>query len=167
MGIVSENKNQEAAKGNDQVTREFEIRRIYLKDLSFEAPHLPEIFGLAWDPKVSMDLETNSRKVSEGLYEVVLRVTLTVKLKEQVAFLVELKQAGVFTLKGFSSEQLGLMLGSFCPNIIFPYIRELVSETICRSGLPPLYLAPINFDALYQEQLARRTGDSSGKSNGE
>lgn len=132
---------------------EFAIQRIYTKDLSFEAPSTPEIFQIEWAPQVDLNLHTDSKKISDDNYEIVLQITVTVKLKDKTAFLVEVKQAGIFTVKGFDKEQLGSMLGSFCPNILFPYARELVSATISRGSFPPLYLAPVNFDAMYQEQL--------------
>lgn len=135
---------------------EFGIHRIYVKDLSYESPHTPDIFNTEWTPQVDLNLHTDSKKLSEDIYEVILQITITVKLKDKTAFLIEVKQAGIFTLKGFTKEQLDPMLGSFCPNILFPYARELISETICRGSFPPLYLAPINFDAFYQEQLEQR-----------
>lgn len=135
---------------------EFSIQRIYTKDISFEAPNTPDIFQNEWTPQVDLNLNTDSKKLAADIYEVVLQLTVTVKLKDKTAFLVEIKQAGIFMLKGFAEEQLGPMLGSFCPNILFPYARELISETICRGSFPPLYLSPINFDALYQEQLQKQ-----------
>ena len=102
-----------------------------------------------------MDLGTDaSLTLDEGIREVVLTVTVTVKIKSKVAFLVEVKQAGIFALKGFSEEQLHHMLGSFCPNILYPYAREVVSDAVMRAGFPQLYLAPVNFDALYEQHKA-------------
>jgi preprotein translocase subunit SecB len=132
---------------------EFAIQRIYTKDVSYEAPNTPDVFLTEWTPKVELNLQTEAKKMADDSHEVVLHVTVTVKLKDKIAFLVEVKQAGVFTIKGFPEEHLGPMVGSFCPNIIFPYAREIISETICRGGFPPLYLAPVNFDAFYEEQL--------------
>ncbi len=145
-------------------SHEFNIQRIYAKDISFEAPNIPEIFKIEWAPQVDLDLQTKSQKISDTIYEVVLHVTVTVKLQDKVAFLIEIKQAGIFTLQGFDEEQLKHMLGSFCPNILFPYARELVSETICRGSFPPLYLAPINFEALYQEQQSQNKNRSAANS---
>lgn len=141
---------------NDKSLHEFNIQRIYAKDISFEAPSAPEIFQTEWTPQVDFDLHTNEKKLAEDTYEIVLHITVTVKLKDKIAFLVEVKQAGIFTIKGFSAVELEQMLGSFCPNILFPYARELISESICRGSFPPLYLAPINFDAYYQEQKQRK-----------
>lgn len=145
--------HEETNKVQAESQPEFGIQRIYIKDLSYESPGTPEIFQIEWAPQVDFNLHTDSKKIAENIYEVVLEVTVTVKLKDRTAFLIEVKQAGIFTIKGFTKEQLDPMLGSFCPNILFPYARELVSTTITRGSFPPLYLAPVNFDVLYQEQL--------------
>ena len=132
---------------------EFAIQRLYVKDLSVEAPNTPQIFLEPWEPQLHMDLGTDaSLKLDDGMREVVLTVTVTVKIKEKVAFLVEVKQAGIFSLKGFDDQQMHHMLGSFCPNILYPYAREVVTDAVIRAGFPQLYLAPVNFDALYAQQ---------------
>lgn len=146
----------EAATTTTESQHEFSIQRIYTKDISYEAPSTPDIFNTEWEPQVDLNLHTASQKLADHVYEVVLQVTVSVKLKDKTAFLVEVKQAGIFALKGFAEEQIDPMLGSFCPNILFPYARELISETICRGSFPPLYLAPINFDAFYQEKLKNK-----------
>ena len=134
------------------VQPEFAIQRLYVKDLSLETPNSPKSFLEPWEPQMHMDLATDASLIlEEGLREVVLTVTVTVKLKDKVAFLVEVKQAGIFALKGFTDEQLRQMLGSFCPNILYPYAREVVSDAVMRAGFPQLYLAPVNFDALYEQ----------------
>lgn len=140
---------------------EFAIQRLYVKDLSLEAPNTPKIFLDAWEPQLHMDLATDASLVlDEGMREVVLTVTVTVKIKDKVAFLVEVKQAGIFSLKGFDDQQMHHMLGSFCPNILYPYAREVVTDAVVRAGFPQLYLAPVNFDALYaqhQQEGAKKT----------
>lgn len=141
-------KNEQMAAEN-KANHEFSIQRIYVKDISFEAPHLPEIFQLEWVPQIDLNLDVDSRKISDGIYEVLLHVVVTVKLQDKLAFLVEIKQAGVFVLRGFTEEQHEHMSNSYCPEVLFPYARELISETITRGGFPPLYLAPINFDAVH------------------
>lgn len=131
---------------------EFAIQRLYVKDLSLETPNSPKIFLDAWEPQLHMDLATDASLVLDNdVREVVLTVTVTVKIKEKVAFLAEVKQAGIFSLKGFTDEQQHHMLGSFCPNILYPYAREVVSDVVMRAGFPQLYLAPVNFDALYEQ----------------
>ena len=132
---------------------EFNIQRLYVKDISFETPNSPEMFQAEWKPEVNVDLNVETNKLSADVHEVVLKITVTTKLDKKTAFLAEVSQAGIFTLKNFDNEQFQAMLGSFCPNILFPYAREAVSNLTNRGGFPPLYLAPINFDALYQQQL--------------
>src|SRR3990167_4201740 len=153
-------KQPQEPKKTQTAQPEFAIQRLYVKDLSLETPNAPKIFLKQWEPQLHMDLATDANLVlEEGVREVVLTVTVTVKIKEEVAFLVEVKQAGIFSLKGFSDEQLKHMLGSFCPNILYPYAREVVSDCVTRAGFPQLYLAPVNFDALY-EQHQKSGGDA-------
>ena len=147
---MSEQNNANAPQGK------FNIHRIYIKDISFEAPNSPQVFNDTWQPKNSMDLNTNAQKLADNLYEVVLSITVTVKNNEQTAFLVEVHQAGIFQIEGFEDEHLQGVLGSFCPNVIFPYAREAVSDIVSRGGFPQLLLAPINFDALYQQHLQKQ-----------
>lgn len=140
-------------EGNaEQQGPEFAIQRVYVKDLSLESPSVPHIFLEEWDPELNMDLSTAANALGEGAHEVVLTVTVTVKVKDKTAFLVEVKQAGIFGLNGFPEDQMRPMLGSFCPNILYPYAREAVTDAVVRAGFPQLYLAPVNFDALYQQQ---------------
>lgn len=134
----------------------FSIQRIYVKDVSFEAPHAPEIFREEWKPEVNVDLQSKTNRLEETVFEVVLHATVTVKMKDKVAFLVEAHQAGIFTLKGLSEEQLSHALGSMCPNILYPYGRETISDLVIRGGFPQLLLAPVNFDALYLQHLEQQ-----------
>ncbi len=139
--------------GNEAQGPEFAIQRIYVKDSSFESPDSPNIFREQWEPKVNIDLQTSSNLLEGNVYEVVLGVTVTVKIKEKTAFLAETKQAGIFSIGQFNDEQRNQLLGSFCPNILFPYARETITSLVTRGGFPQLYLAPINFDAVYQQQI--------------
>ncbi len=134
---------------------EFGIKGIYIRDLSFEAPHPPEPVSANWQPEIKFELNTQARKLEDDDFEVILKITVTVKHEKKVAFIAEAQQGGTFTLRGFNDEQRGQMLGSFCPNVLYPYARELVSNIATRGGYPPLYLAPVNFDALYQDHLNR------------
>jgi len=134
---------------------QFGIEAIYIRDVSFEAPHTLEPNKAEWKPEVKFELNTQARPLEEDRFEVILKITVTVKQEKKVAFLLEVQQAGIFTLKHFSDAQRGHMLGSFCPNMLYPYARELVSNMASRGGYPPLYLAPVNFDALYQDHLKR------------
>lgn len=142
----------------------FDIQRLYVKDISFESPSAPAIFREEWQPEVSIDLQTKSQILEADVHEVVLTVTVTAKKKESVIFLIEVRQAGIFMLKGFDKDQLGHMLGSFCPNVLFPYAREVVTDISVRGGFPPLYLTPVNFDMLYAQHLEqqKKTESNSG-----
>lgn len=131
----------------------FQIQRIYTKDISFEAPNSPAVFQKEWEPEVKLDLDTSSSQLEEGIYEVVLRVTVTAQLANMTAFLCEVQQAGVFTVEGIDGSQLAHCLGAYCPNILFPYARECVSNLVGRGTFPQLSLAPVNFDALFMNYL--------------
>ncbi len=132
---------------------EFAIQRIYVKDLSFESPNAPNVFRGEWKPEVKFELNTSNESLGEDNYEVTLAVTVTAEVDKKVAFLVELKQSGIFTIKDVDDKQRDGILGSFCPTILFPYLRETVSDVVTRGSFPQLYLAPINFDAVYAEHL--------------
>lgn len=131
---------------------QFELKHIYVKDISFESPRSPEIFQKEWEPKVSIDLSTQAQNLSEQAYEVSLMVTVTAKADDKEAYIAEAKQAGIFMVRNFSKDQLDHFLNVYCPNLLYPYIRETLSNLIIKGGFAPLYLAPVNFDALYQQQ---------------
>lgn len=143
-------------QSNQPGNQHFDIQRIYIKDVSFEAPDTPEVFTQEWKPEVNLQLNSQGRPVGDKHYEVVLSITVTVKNHDKTAFLVEIQQAGVFQMEGFGQQELGGMLGSFCPNILFPYAREAISDLVTRGGFPQLLLAPVNFDALYAEHLRKQ-----------
>ncbi len=151
------------AEENLTQEKQFSIQKVYTKDLSFETPNAPKIFREKWEPVVDFNLGTKVDKLENTIYEVTLTVTITVKSGDQNAYLVEVNQAGVFTLENFTEQELGPMLGSFCPNILFPYAREVVSDLITKGGFPQLLLAPVNFDALYgqhQQQMQQQAAGS-------
>ena len=133
--------------------KQFSIQKIYTKDMSFETPNTPKIFTEKWEPAVDFNLGSTVSPLENTLYEVALTVTITVKSDDKVAYLVEVNQAVIFTILGFSDQELGPMLGSFCPNILFPYAREAISDLVTKGGFPQLLLAPVNFDALYAQHL--------------
>lgn len=141
------------AEQNSPVERQFSIQKIYTKDVSFETPKSPKIFIEKWEPSVDFNLGTRVEPLEPNLYEVGLTVTVTVKSGESIAYLVEVTQAGIFSLSEFTEQEMGPMLGSFCPNILFPYAREAVSDLVAKGGFPQLLLAPVNFDALYAQHL--------------
>lgn len=123
------------------------------KDVSFEAPNSPDVFQKEWNPEVKLDLDTQSRELGEGVYEVVLRLTVTVQNEGDNAFLCEVQQGGIFTALGMEAPQLAHCLGAFCPNILFPYARETISSLVVKGTFPQLNLAPVNFDALFMNYL--------------
>lgn len=149
-----------ATKEKEQTTTEqqpeFGIQRLYVKDFSFEGPNSPKIFLDEWKPEVSMDLNIDSNAIDSATHDVTLTVTITVKVKEKTAFLVEVKQAGIFTVKNFNQDQTEPMLQIFCPNLLYPYAREAITSAVAKGGFPQLYLAPVNFEALYQERSKRK-----------
>lgn len=146
---------------NDEA--QFMIQRIYVKDLSYETPNTPVVFQQQWEPELNLDLNTTSTQLENGVYEVVLTVTATVVNQKATAFLVEVKQAGIFTIQGAAAAQLEHLVNSFCPSILFPYAREAITSQVIRGSFPQLVLAPINFDALYMQQLEEKQKAGSTK----
>lgn len=146
----------------EQAQPMFHIQRIYVKDVSFEAPNLPQVFQQEWEPKLAFDLGTETKQVGDDLYEVVLNISVetTMEGSGDVAFICEVKQAGVFIISGLEEMQLAHSLTSHCPGILFPYARELVSSLVNRGTFPALNLAPVNFDALFMEYLQRQGQES-------
>ena len=144
-----------------QVPQHFEIQKVYLKDVSLETPNSPMIFTEQWQPQTEVRLETGATPLAENLFEVVLTVTVTSKIGERTAYLVEVQQAGLFTLRGFDEEQMGQMLHSFCPNILFPFAREQLASLIGQGGFPALLLNPINFDGIYMQRLQQQEAQAA------
>lgn len=131
----------------------FSIERLYVKDLSLEVPNAPQIFLENGEPEVDMRVSTASTKLEEGYYAVDVTITVTAKLNaERTMFLNEVTQSGIFRLENIPEEDVKLLLGVACPNILYPYAREAISSTITRAGFPPVLLAPINFEVMYQQQ---------------
>lgn len=139
----------------NQKQPQFALKRVYLKDASLETPAAPEVFTKAWQPEVNLDINTRSKALDDNHYEVVLSLTVTVKNDGQPAFLVEVQQAGIFLLAGLGEAETKHTLGAFCPNILFPYAREAIDNLAAKASFPALMLAPVNFDALYAQQLQR------------
>lgn len=133
--------------------KQFAIQKIYVKDISFETPNTPAVFTEQWNPEVNLNLNSESKPIADNVYEVVMKLTVTAKQGENTAYLAEVQQAGIFTLAGFADEEVKPMLGAFCPNTLYPFARETVADLVQRGGFPPLLLAPINFDALYAQQI--------------
>ncbi|MCD8475906.1 MAG: protein-export chaperone SecB, partial [Shewanella fodinae] len=136
---------------NEQQAPQFNIQRVYIKDVSFETPNSPAVFQKEWAPEVKLDLDTRSAKLADDVYEVILSLTVTAQNGEETAFLCEVQQAGIFTISGLTEPQMAHSLGAFCPNVLFPYAREAVASLVSRGTFPQLNLAPVNFDALFAQ----------------
>lgn len=142
----------------------FALQKIYVKDLSFETPNSPQVFLEKWEPDISLQLGNKASVLSDNTHEVVLELTVTAKLKEKTAFLVEVQLAGIFNIVGYDQTQLAAVTGSACPQVLFPYAREVVSDLVTRGGFPQLLLSPINFDALYRQHLEQGKSMVTGES---
>lgn len=132
---------------------QFTIQKIYVKDLSFEAPNSPQVFLEKWEPEVNLQISNSATALSDTTQEVVLTLTVTAKQQDKTAYLVEVQQAGIFNITGYDKDQLAAMVGGYCPHVLFPFAREAVSDLVTRGGFPQLLLAPINFDVLYRQHL--------------
>jgi len=147
---MSEETSQEAQQ-------QFAIQKIYIKDVSFETPNSPQIFTENKKPEINIDLNTAVNVLNESdIFEVVLRITVTAKIEENTAFLAEVHQAGIFNVSGFDKPNLDGMLGSYCPNLLFPYAREAISDLVTKGGFPQFLLQPVNFDALYAQHMQQQ-----------
>lgn len=144
----------EAAAATAPTTPIFNIEKLYVKDLSLEIPYAPGIFLERVNPQIDLQLQTQAAAVEDGVFEVVVTVTVTAKLPEQdkVMFLIEAKQAGIFQVRNVPAEEMEGVLAVMCPNLLYPYLREVVSDVSVRGGFAPVLLNPINFDAIYQQQ---------------
>lgn len=157
---MSDKKETNTEKANENTEPHFSIEKIYLKDVSFESPEAPSVFTDAWDPEINLDLNSHGKPIEDNIYEVELSITVTAKNKDKTGFLVEIKQCGIFSINGVDANTLHGMLGSFCPNILFPYAREAVSDLVTKGGFPQLLLAPVNFDALYAQHVQKNKGET-------
>jgi len=140
----------------------FSIQRLYLKELSLESPHAPQIFLEQAQPSVEVQLDVQASVVIETIYETTVTVTVTTRVGEKVAFLVEAKEAGIFEISGVPDDQLPYVQQVVCANIVYPYLRSNVADLVQRAGFPPIHLAEINFEALFQQRLATQSPDSNG-----
>ena len=158
---MAEEQQAEAAQQQDQQPA-FGIEKIYVKDLSLEIPNAPQVFLNRETPQLSVELGNSANLLEEGLYQVVLTITVTSKIDDKTVFLVEVAQAGIFHIRNVPSENIEGLLAVACPNILFPYARETVSDVVTRAGFPPVLLNPINFEALFaqQKQQAQQAGAS-------
>ncbi len=140
----------------DELQPLFHIEKLYVKDLSVEVPNAPAIFMERETPQMDVNLSTASESIGEHLYQASITVTVTAKTGDKTMFLVECAQVGVFRIQNVPDDQLPMVLGIGCPNIVFPYLRETISDVVIRAGFPPVLLNPVNFEAIYQQQLAQQ-----------
>ncbi|MBK1733710.1 protein-export chaperone SecB [Halorhodospira abdelmalekii] len=167
--MADEHGNGSAAAGaQGEAKQSFQIAKVYLSDVSFEAPGVPEAFRGEWRPQIDVELGSRIRELEANTYDVILIVTVTAKNDDQTAFLCEVKQGGVFRLEGFPSADLDRILGAYCPAQLFPFAREAVNDLVVRGGFPQLLLSPVNFESLYlQQRQQRQQQQNAASGNGE
>lgn len=147
----------------EEEQRAFQLQRIYVKDVSFEAPGTPRVFLDEWNPEINVQLNNEATAIAESTeYEVSITVTVTATQNDKTVYLAELCQAGVFTIQGMEGEELDQLLGAYCPSVLFPYLREALSDLIGRASFPPFLMQPINFDALYRDARNQRENGGEG-----
>jgi preprotein translocase subunit SecB len=146
----------EITNGTAATGAQLSLQKVYIKDVSFEVPGAPQIFQDQGQPQIQLNLSQQIGALAENVYEVVLTVTVTCKLAEKTAYLAEVQQAGVFGMSGFDNQNRDAVLATYCPNVLFPYARQIVSDLIQNGGFPPFLMQPINFEALFAEQARRR-----------
>jgi preprotein translocase subunit SecB len=151
--MAQDNANQEATQPA------FGIEKLYIKDASIEVPNAPQIFTDRTAPQINVDLANSAQKIEEGIFDVSIKVTVTAKIGDKTAFLVEVSQSGIFVIRNMPEENIEPILAVACPNILFPYAREAVSDMVTRAGFMPVLLNPVNFEALYMQQ---KNADNAG-----
>ncbi len=142
--------------------KQFVIQKVYVRDISFETPNSPHIFQEKWEPETNMQLGNKAVVLAEGVHEVILSVTVTAKIGDKTAYLAEVQQSGIFNISGYGQDELAAMVGSYCPNILFPFARETIADLVTRGGFPQLLLSPVNFDALYHEYAQQQKRQQEG-----
>ena len=146
----------------EQAQQQFALQRIYIKDVSFETPQGHEVFRQQWKPRVNLEMNTKQTRIDDNNFEVILTLSITAAIEEKTAFLAEMQQGGIFYVSGIPEPQLRQVLATVCPNILFPYAREAIDNLVVRGSFPPLMLAPVNFDALYQQALMQQEQEEQG-----
>jgi preprotein translocase subunit SecB len=160
-----ETTNESGAPASQAAGRRFDIEKVYLKDVSFETTNTPQVFLEEWQPETAVQIRTAVNRVTDDHYEVVLSMTVTAKQGESTAYLVEVHQAGIFAISGYSDEELGPVLGAYCPGTLYPFARQAIADLVWKGGFKQLLLGPINFDLLYeqkQQKAAARQQAGSG-----
>jgi preprotein translocase subunit SecB len=164
--MAKENKTVAKEAATDQgVQPGFGIEKLYVKDASIEVPNAPQIFTERTAPQVNVEIGNSAQRLDEGVFEVSIKVTVTAKIGEKTAFLVEVSQAGIFAIRNVPEDNLEIIVGVTCPNILFPYAREAVSDMVTRAGFAPVLLNPINFEALYMQQKQQQAENVGTKPN--
>jgi preprotein translocase subunit SecB len=158
--MADENKEAQAAQ---PAVGQLGIQKIYVKDLSFEAPNSPAVFAEQLNPTLDLHFGNATNVLATDVHEVVLTVTATVKQAEKVIYLVEVKQAGIFNITGFPAQHMPTILAVACPNILFPFAREAICDVVTKGGFPQLLIAPVNFEMLYAQEVQRRRAANSGE----
>jgi len=156
----------DAAQGTEQApTHNFAIQRIYTKDVSFETPNSPQVFTKEWKPEITVNMNTDVQTLGDSAFEVNLTVTVTAKQEDLTAYLVEVKQSGIFIIQGYSEEEMGAMMGIYCPNTLFPYAREVVSSLVTGGSFPQFVLSPVNFEAIYAQRVQEQKDQAAEPSH--
>lgn len=140
----------------EQPVKQLILQKIYVKDLSFESPKAPEVFNTQVTPQTQLNMRSNAREIAPDTQEVTLTLTVEAKDQDSTLFLVEIAQAGIFTLQGYNDQERAMLIGSYCPSTLYPYAREAISDVVVKGGFPQLLLQPINFDALYAQAMQQR-----------
>jgi preprotein translocase subunit SecB len=148
---------------NDEVKPVFEIQKLYVKEQSCKLPYAPDIYKNEWKPEIQIEMNLSNNGIAENIYEVVLRIHLSGKNNQRTAFNLEVYQSGLFKLEGFNSEQLQLLLNGHCPNVLYPYARQVIANMLLESGLPGLQITPINFEAAYQQNKLQQENQTNGE----
>ena len=156
---------EQASNENQQAQPGFGIEKLYVRDASIEVPNAPQIFTDRTAPEVSVELGNSVQKLDDGVFEVALKVTVTAKMNDKTAFLVEVTQAGIFAIRNVPDENMEGIVSITCPNILFPYAREAVSDMVTRAGFAPVLLSPINFEALFMQQKQQQSENAGAKPN--
>lgn len=160
-----DNAGEAAAEATQDNQPGFGIEKLYVKDASIEVPNAPQVFTERAAPQVNIELGNAAQKLDEGIFEVALKVTVTAKIADKTAFLVEVTQAGIFAIRNVPDENLEIIVAVTCPNILFPYAREAVSDMVTRAGFSPVLLNPINFEALFMQQKQQQAENAGAKPN--
>ena len=164
---VTTNEEAQPAAQEQESQRQFVLQRIFVKDLSFESPSSPNVFKEEWKPQMAVDLRTKSSSIDDDNYEVILTLSVTAKLNDETAYLVEVQQAGIFFIRDIEGEELRRVLGIVCANMLFPYARETLDAVVIRGTYPALMLAPVNFEALYQQAMDQAQQQATAQAESE